>query len=211
LTAAATELTVRDPARRDEEIMQGLVTAGALVALADGEVKTVERDELVDFIDRQGFAPMIPRAGIAETFDGRVRELEGRDGARVVVETLRPLSRQSLASVVVRTAHRVAAADREISPGEAEALRLLRRIMIDLPAAGPDTASPPQNPAECGHCGTVLIAAAWPESAAPGDAAPGDNVAIRYCPLCGHDMENRVGKKLPDELVQAFLPSLLIA
>jgi hypothetical protein len=30
---------------RDEDVMQGLVTAGALVALADGQVEEVERDE----------------------------------------------------------------------------------------------------------------------------------------------------------------------
>jgi len=42
---------------RDEDVMQGLVTAGALVALADGRVEEVERDELLNFIDRQQLAP----------------------------------------------------------------------------------------------------------------------------------------------------------
>ena len=35
---------------RDEEVMQALVTAGALVALSDGRLEAVERDELVNFI-----------------------------------------------------------------------------------------------------------------------------------------------------------------
>ena len=39
-TNAVTEPTARDIDYRDKEIMQGLVTAGALIALADGEVKT---------------------------------------------------------------------------------------------------------------------------------------------------------------------------
>ena len=37
---------------RDEDVMEGLVTAGAFVALADGRIEEVERDELLDFIDR---------------------------------------------------------------------------------------------------------------------------------------------------------------
>ena len=40
---------------RDEDMLQALVTAGALVALADGELAPVERGELLTFIDRQGF------------------------------------------------------------------------------------------------------------------------------------------------------------
>ena len=212
-TTTTVELTAHDLDYRDEEIMQSLVTAGALVALADGEVKTVERAELVNFIDRQEFVPTISQADIAETFDSRVRELEGRYCANVIVETLRPLTGQSLASVVVRTAHRVAAADQKIHPGELQALRLLRRIMIKLPTIRPDismaTYTSPRNPLECEHCGTVLISSAWSES-----ATPQGNVTVRHCPICGDEIEtneNRVEKKLSDELVKAFFPSLLVA
>ena len=35
---------------RDDTVLQALVTAGAFVALADGRVKTVEREELMNFI-----------------------------------------------------------------------------------------------------------------------------------------------------------------
>ncbi len=150
---------------RDEEVMQGLVTAGALVALADGELKAVERDELVNFIDRQGFAPTISKADIAETFDSRVRELEGRYCANVIVETFRPLTGQSLASVVVRTAERVAAADRKMHPSELQALNLIRRILTCLPASKPGTSTtmitPLQNSTGCERCGTVFISPAW--------------------------------------------------
>jgi tellurite resistance protein len=112
-TTATVQLIAHDFDYRDEEIMQGLVTAGALVALADGEVKTVERAELVYFVDRQGFVPTISQADIAEAFDNRLRDLESRYCANIVVETLRPLAGQSLASVVVRTAEKVAAADKK--------------------------------------------------------------------------------------------------
>ena len=99
---------------RDEEVMQALATAGALVALADGRVETLERDELVNFVDRQGFVPTISRRQIAEVFDSRVQQIEDRDSANVTIEALRPLAGLSLASVVVRTAEQVAAADGKI-------------------------------------------------------------------------------------------------
>jgi tellurite resistance protein len=121
---------------RDEDVMQGLVTAGALVALADGRVEEVERDELLNFIDRQQLAPTIPRTDIAEVFDRRVQQLEDRDSAEVIIENLRPLVGLSLASVVLRTAQRVAAADRQIHPGELQALELIRLIMTSLSAKG---------------------------------------------------------------------------
>jgi tellurite resistance protein len=121
---------------RDEDVMQGLVTAGAFVALADGRIEEIERDELLDFIDRQQLAPTIPRTDIAEVFDRRVQQLQDRDSAEVILENFRPLVGLSLASVVLRTAQRVAAADRQIHPGESQALELIRLIMTSLSAKG---------------------------------------------------------------------------
>jgi tellurite resistance protein TerB len=114
----------------DEELMQALVTVGALVALADGQVEPVERHELVNFIHRQGFVPTISQDRIAEAFDNRVRQIEDRDGANVTAEALRPLAGLSLASVVVRTAGRVAAANQKIHPGELQALKLIRLLLM---------------------------------------------------------------------------------
>ena len=54
ITAA---LTTNYPDHSDEEVMQALVTAGALIALADGEIAAIERDALVNYLDRQGFVP----------------------------------------------------------------------------------------------------------------------------------------------------------
>ena len=205
LKTAAGELT----AHAEEQIMQGLVTAGALVALADGEVKTIERAELVDFIDRQGFVPTISREDIAETFDSRVRGLKGRCYADIIIENLRPLSGQSLASVVVRTAQKVAGADQEINPSELRALKLLRRIMISLPAIGPIPCPLPLTPADCEHCGTALFSPIWSER-----VTLQEDVPDRHCLICGQQIEtfqNRAGRALPNELVQAFFPSLLVA
>jgi len=131
--ATSAEITgvPRDP--RDEEVMQALVTAGALVALSDGRVEAAERDELVNFIDQQGFVPTISRQEIAEAFGKRVRQLEDRRGVSVIVENFRPLAGLSLASVVVRTAERVAAADSKIHPAELQAIQLIRSVMKTLP------------------------------------------------------------------------------
>jgi tellurite resistance protein TerB len=113
----------------DEEVMQALVMAGALVALADGRVDTVERDELVRYIDRQHLVPTISQNTIAEAFDSRVQQLEERHSVRAIAAALRPLAGISLASVVVRTAERVAAADLQIRPSELQALELIRLIL----------------------------------------------------------------------------------
>jgi hypothetical protein len=85
-----------------------------------------ERDELVDFVDRQGFVPTFSRREIAEAFANRVRQLKDRDSASVIVESLHPLVGQSLSSIVVRTAERVAAADRQMHAGEVRALELIQ-------------------------------------------------------------------------------------
>lgn len=71
ITATA-KLTANHLNHSDEELMQALVTAGALVALADGQMEPVERHELVNFIHRQSFMPTISQDRIAEAFDNRV-------------------------------------------------------------------------------------------------------------------------------------------
>lgn len=41
-------------------------------------VKPVERDELLNFIEQQGFAPDTAKGDIREVFDSRLRQLEDR-------------------------------------------------------------------------------------------------------------------------------------
>jgi tellurite resistance protein len=139
--AAATDVPSDYVAYSDNEVMQALVTVGALVALADGHLEDVERDELVGFVYRQDFAPAISKCGIAKAFDSRVRQLEENYSPNLIMEALRPLAGLSLASVVVRTAERVAAADRKIHPGELQALKLIRLIMTAFPVKKATTAT----------------------------------------------------------------------
>ena len=138
ITAA---LTTNYPDHSDEEVMQALVTAGALIALADGEIAAVERDALVNYLDRQGFVPTMSSHDIAEAFDNCVEQLKDRDGPEVIMNTFRPLAGLSLASVVVRTAERVAAADWQIHPAELAALKLIRLFLLTLPTKKPYAAA----------------------------------------------------------------------
>lgn len=114
---------------RDEELMRALVTAGALVALSDGYVEAIERDELVNFVDQQGFVPTISRQEIIEAFDWSVKQLEDRLAASVIVAHLRPFAGLSLSVLVLHTAEVTAAADGIIHPGELRAIKLIQLIM----------------------------------------------------------------------------------
>ena len=123
----------------DELIVKALVTVSAFVALADGRLDTVERDEAVNYIERQQLAPTISRERIAEFFDARARDLEDRDFADLIAEALRPVAALSLTFDVVRIAEQVAAADRRLDPNEAQVISLIR--LISMTPAGPKAAN----------------------------------------------------------------------
>ena len=117
----------------DELIVKALVTVSAFVALADGRLDAIERDDAVNYIERQRLAPTISRERIAEFFDARARHLEDRDFADLIAEALRPVAALSLTFDVVRIAELVAAADRHLDPNEAQVVSLIR--LISKPAA----------------------------------------------------------------------------
>jgi tellurite resistance protein TerB len=119
-----------NPFDRDEQALTALATAGALVALADGRVDAIERDEAVDYIVRRRLAPTISRQRIAAFFDARVQRLDDRDFADLVVAAFRPIARLPLASEVIRIAQRIAAADGRIHPSEVQVITLIRLLMM---------------------------------------------------------------------------------
>jgi tellurite resistance protein TerB len=124
---------LRDPFDCDEQVVKALVTVGAFVALADGRLDAIERDEAVAYIDRQQLAPTISRRRIADFFDAQARHLEGRDFGDLIVEALRQVAALSLAFDVVRIAELVAAADQHVDPNEAQVIRLIRLIAVTSP------------------------------------------------------------------------------
>lgn len=107
-----------------------------MIAIADGSVAPVERDELVNFINRQGFVPSIGPARIAAAFDARLRELDDRDGPNIIVERFRPLAGLSLGSVVMRVAQHVAAADGKLHHRELRTMDLIRLILAKASLSG---------------------------------------------------------------------------
>lgn len=120
-----TEITAAYAEDRQDELLDAVVTAAALVARSDGRVAPIERGELLDFLDRKGFLAVFTRRDIVEAFDTRLRHIAERGGA-VAIDDLRRSARQLPTGLVVEAAERVAAADRHIHPDEREALALIR-------------------------------------------------------------------------------------
>ena len=119
---------------RAHEVMDALVTAAALVAVADGSVHAVEREELVNCIDEESLFPGFSRPEIAAAFDKRAQQ---RNGPEVIIKALRPLSGLQSTQLVLRIGRRVANADHRINQSELSALKLLRLITTTLSAAKP--------------------------------------------------------------------------
>jgi tellurite resistance protein TerB len=125
--------TTHDLEHCNQVLVQALAAAGALVALSDGRVETVERDEWVNFVDTQRIVTTMSRGDIGQIFDKYVRQLKRRGDVATMMDTFHALVDQSSASLVLRVAERVAAADRGIHPAEVQALSLISLIMMTLP------------------------------------------------------------------------------
>jgi tellurite resistance protein len=110
-----------DPFDCDEKVVTTLVTVGALVALTDGHIDKVERDQAVSYIDRRGLTPTISRQRIAGFFDARARQ--NRDFADLIADALRPVAALALTFDAVRIAELVVAADRHVDPNEEQMVR----------------------------------------------------------------------------------------
>jgi tellurite resistance protein TerB len=123
---------LRDPFDCDEQIVKALVPVAAFVALADGRVEAIERDEAVHYIDRRQLAPTISQERIAEFLDDRARRLQDRDFADVIVEALRPAAALSLTLDAIRIAEMVAAADRHVDHNEEQVIRLMRLLLLSF-------------------------------------------------------------------------------
>ena len=120
-----TEITAAYADDREDELLDAVVTAAALVARSDGRVAPIERGELLDFLDRNGFLSVFTRRDIFDAFDSRLRHLD-EGGSEAAVDDLRQPGDRLPARLVVEAAQRVAAADRHINPHEQQILALIR-------------------------------------------------------------------------------------
>jgi tellurite resistance protein len=114
---------------REDELLDAAVTAAALVARADGRVEPVERGEMLDFLDRNGFLSVFTRADVLDPFEARVRQLGEGSCATSVVDSLRPLAGRSPAHLVIALGERVAAADNHFHSRESQVLQLIRLVL----------------------------------------------------------------------------------
>jgi tellurite resistance protein len=126
---------------REDDLLDAMIAAAALVARADGAVEPVERDQLVAFLDRRRLLPAVSEAELLEAFEHRIRSLEGRRGIAAAVDSLARLAGRSPARSVVELGEHIAAADGHLHVREVEVLRLMR-----LALAAPAQPVPANNP-----------------------------------------------------------------
>jgi hypothetical protein len=124
---------LRNPFDCDEQAVIALATAAAFVALADGRVEAIERDEAVRYIARPLIAPTMSEERIAAFFDERSHRLQDADFADLIVEALRPMASLSLTAHATRIAEQVAASDRHLHANEVQVISFIRLVTMRLP------------------------------------------------------------------------------
>lgn len=123
------EITAAWQQRRDDELLDAVASAAALVAHADGEGAGVERAQIVDLLARSGCLATITRADILDAFDHRLRHVQERGGIEMTLESLRRIAGHAPARLIIGTAEHVAAADSHLHANEMHALRSIRRAL----------------------------------------------------------------------------------
>jgi tellurite resistance protein len=111
---------------RDDELVDAIVTAAALVARADGYVEPVERSRLLYFLNHNGLMSVFTRAEILDLFERRILQLEDKDGVKSAIESLGRLAGRSTARLVVDASEHVAEADSDLHPRELQVLQFIR-------------------------------------------------------------------------------------
>lgn len=119
---------------RNDELLDAVVTAAALVARADGRVEPAERGLLVDFMDRNGFLSVFTRREIHDAFERRLRELDEERGAETAVDSLGRLAGRLPARLVIGAGRHIARANGRAHPGERHMLELIRHALGRGPA-----------------------------------------------------------------------------
>ena len=123
---------------RNDELLDAVVTAAAVVARADGRITPVERGLLLDFMDRNGFLSVFTCSEILDAFERRVRQFDERGGAEEAVDDLGRLAGRSPARLVIAAGKRVAAAAGHLHPRELHILQRIRRALAAPPAPSPE-------------------------------------------------------------------------
>jgi tellurite resistance protein len=114
---------------REDELIDAVASAAALVARADGSAEPVERREIIDFLRRDGNFATMTQTDLVEAFEHRLRHLDERSGIKSAIDSLRRLAHRRSNRLVVDVAERVAAADGYLHPRELHLLQLIRLVL----------------------------------------------------------------------------------
>lgn len=118
------------PDHRERMLFEGIVTAGAVVAWADGRVAPVERSELIDFVQGDSLLSSFPASHAEEAFDAHLKRFAEPGGVSAAVASLLRLRWIAESRSIMRAAERVAAADGEIETSEARAVWLVHQTLF---------------------------------------------------------------------------------
>ena len=114
---------------REDELLDAVVTAAALVARADARVDPAERGQLLDFLDREGVLAVFTLAEAIEFFERRLRELDEPGGAAAALRHFRRHADGPPARVAIDAGEEIAAADCRIDAREQQMLQLIRIVL----------------------------------------------------------------------------------
>lgn len=114
---------------REDEILDAVVSAAAVVARADGWVQEVERNQLLDFVDREELLSVFAREDAVAHFERCVREVREPGGFSAVIERLGRHRDSPTASLVVKIGEEVAAADCRLDPREQHVLQRIEAAL----------------------------------------------------------------------------------
>src|SRR5262245_55623422 len=92
---------ITGPSSLHEQAAAALVIAGALLAVADRRVDSVERDEVIRFIRDRALAPHLDENRLEAMFDELAERLDRPDFANVVIDALRPVSDLAISSHLI--------------------------------------------------------------------------------------------------------------
>ena len=122
----------------EEMLFEAVVTASAVVALADGRADPSEQAELVSFVERNDWLSTYTPAETAEAFESRLRQLEFAGSvSEAAMNSVRRVADGLGARVVICAAEHIARADGHVQASEERALGMIRSAAAPYCAAMP--------------------------------------------------------------------------
>jgi tellurite resistance protein len=117
----------------EETLFEAVVTAGVVVAFADGRADAAERLELVGFVEQSSWLSTFTPAETSDAFDSRVRQFEMIGGvSESTISSLRQVGDRAGILEVVCAAERVALADGRVQASEKTAIQFIRSAVMPV-------------------------------------------------------------------------------